>query len=73
MKKIELLDVVRMLVDAPEENVRVGSVGTVIFVHGSPAQAYEIEFVDDRGCSVAQIVALPGQVELVSDGPAMHG
>ena len=43
-----LLQVVRLVRDLPQEQLRKGMVGTVIEVFESPRVAYEVEFVDDR-------------------------
>jgi hypothetical protein len=55
-EKIELLDVVALLVDLPEQNLVRGQVGTV--VERLRDEHFEIEFSDDQGHTYAT-VALP--------------
>jgi len=61
----ELHSVVRILDDQPELDLRTGDVGTVVTVFSEPMAAFEVEFVDDEGRTVATHVLLPGQVEVV--------
>ncbi len=49
----ELLDVVAAATDLPAFGVKVGDVGTVVEVHG--AEAYEVEFCNDRGETLAML------------------
>jgi hypothetical protein len=55
-----LLQVVRLLRDLPQDELRKGMVGTVIEVFDSPRVGYEVEFVDRKGRTTAQ-VALSGE------------
>lgn len=47
----QLLDVVRAAIDVPDQAIRAGDLGTVVEVHGQ--DAYEIEFCNDRGETLA--------------------
>lgn len=47
MHKYNLLDVVVLLEDIPEENLQRGNVGTLVEILGE--DAWEVEFVDDEG------------------------
>ena len=46
--KIELLDVVALMQDIPEHNLKCGEVGTVVEIL-SNGEAFEVEFCDDNG------------------------
>ena len=67
--QIRELDAVRLLVDIPAEGIRRDAVGTVLHVFTRPRLAYELEFCDARGRTVAQFAALPDQIELVTPSP----
>jgi hypothetical protein len=58
MKRIEMLSVVAMLEDLPEEGLVRGQVGTV--VESWAPGVYEVEFCDDTGKTYA-IVALKAE------------
>jgi hypothetical protein len=47
----ELLDVVELLVELPELGLRSGAQGTI--VHCYPDNAYEVEFINDEGETLA--------------------
>ena len=47
MKSPELLDVVELLVNLPEDGLRVGTQGTIVECYGD--DAYEVEFVNGAG------------------------
>jgi hypothetical protein len=51
MDQIRLLDVVALTEDRPEHGLARGQVGTVVAELG--ANAYEVEFCDDRGQTYA--------------------
>ncbi|XVU27055.1 DUF4926 domain-containing protein [Actinoplanes sp. CA-054009] len=63
---MELYDTVRLLVDLPEERLTAGAVGAVVHVFDSPRRAYEVEFTDGDGRTVAQVALTPDQVQLIS-------
>lgn len=65
MSNVSLLDVVALLRDIPNEGLRAGMKGTVVDIHQSPNLAYEVEFCDERGRTIALVALLPNQVELV--------
>lgn len=44
---------VRVARDLPEIGIVQGAFGAVVAVFGAPALAYEIEFVDDNGATIA--------------------
>lgn len=63
---LQLLDVVRALVDLPEQGITRGMVGTIVHVFEQPQRAYEVEFTDEQGRTLAEWSLLPEQVELVT-------
>jgi hypothetical protein len=62
MKFVEL-DVVRLLNAHPQVNLKVGDLGTVVLVFTVPNEAYEVEFSDNEGGTIAQIALLPDELE----------
>ncbi|UDM53961.1 DUF4926 domain-containing protein [Cupriavidus sp. MP-37] len=65
MNRVKLLDVVVALSDMPDEGIRTGMKGTVIDIHEEPCLAYEIEFCDESGRTIAVVALLPDQVNPV--------
>ncbi len=51
-------DVVRLMRDL-DDNLRAGSVGTILIVYPSDPPEYEVEFVDDDGDSIG-VRTVPG-------------
>ena len=61
--KFEIYSRIRMLTDTyRDENARAGAVGYSIEVY--PDDHYEIEFSDENGITIAQIVAQGDEIEL---------
>ena len=60
MADIEILSVVALLEDLPEEGLVRGQVGTVI--ESWAAGVYEVEFCDDSGRTYAMVALKAGQV-----------
>lgn len=52
------LDVVRLKNDLPEERLAAGMIGTIVLVHNANPPAYEVEFADKCGRTIAML-ALP--------------
>jgi hypothetical protein len=63
---VDLYDVVELVTDLPAEGLTAGSVGTVVHVFDRPEPAYEIEFADDDGRTLATVA-------LTSDKLRRHG
>ena len=59
---MELFDVVELTKPRPESGLDVGSVGTIIHIFDQPRRAYEVEFVDEDGSTVATETLLPDEV-----------
>lgn len=56
--------------DVPQENLRAGAIGTVVFVHGG-GEAYEVEFLSPGGTAAVATV-LAGQARPVSPSDTPH-
>ena len=54
MKNPELLDVVELVVNLPEDGLQVGTQGTIVECYDS--DAYEVEFVNGAGETIAMVV-----------------
>jgi hypothetical protein len=59
---VELLDVVALTEDVPEQGLRAGMEGVIIKIVTQPEPAYEIEFVNDDGTVVAMATLPPQQL-----------
>lgn len=59
----EELDVVRLTTDLPEDGLAAGAVGTVVHIFRTPSTAYEVEFVDDDGVTLAMTTLTEGMLE----------
>lgn len=55
-------DAVRLVVDLPSEGLARGAVGVVVAEFTEPTQAYEIEFANAEGETIAQLALLPDQI-----------
>jgi len=62
-----LYDVVMLLQDLPEEGLHAGMRGAVVDVYTSPVTAYEVEFCDASGRTIAQLALFPAQLQFVLD------
>ncbi|MGH2355358.1 MAG: DUF4926 domain-containing protein [Chloroflexota bacterium] len=65
MKRLQLLDVVKLTTDIPDDGLQQGNVGTIVEIFEYPDLAYEVEFTDECGRTTAQVALLPHQIELV--------
>ncbi len=68
---MDLLDVVELTVDLPEEGLQAGAVGTVVHIFREPSLAYEVEFADNDGRTIAMLPLTSEQIR--SCGGASHG
>ena len=59
---MEILDVVRLTVALPEDGLEAGAEGTVVDIFTTPETAYEVEFTDGNGRTVAMATVNPDQV-----------
>jgi phage terminase Nu1 subunit (DNA packaging protein) len=61
--KPELLDVVELLVDLPESAIQAGELGTIVETYDN--HAYEVEFADAKGATLALQALEPDQFVVV--------
>ena len=64
--KPNLYDAVRLLEPVQGESLSVGAVGAIVAVFSEPEEAYEVEFVNSVGETVAQIALRPTQFAIIS-------
>ncbi|TCV77489.1 DUF4926 domain-containing protein [Sulfurirhabdus autotrophica] len=62
MMNFDLFDVVVLAADLPDKGLLAGMSGTVVDIHTKPCEAYEVEFCDDAGRTVAVLALLPNQL-----------
>jgi hypothetical protein len=62
---VNLYDLVRLMVDLPDEGLSAGAVGAVVHVFEEPSLAYEVEFADEHGRTIAQLPLTAGQIQKV--------
>lgn len=60
--RYSLLDVVVLAEDIPEDGLLAGMVGAVVDVYTAPIEAYEVEFCDPQGRTIALQAFLPDQL-----------
>ncbi len=59
----EIFDVVELLSDIPEQGLNAGMQGTIVECHAS--DAYEVEFVNESGETLALLALMPEQFAVV--------
>ncbi|MFI6785419.1 DUF4926 domain-containing protein [Micromonospora sp. NPDC050276] len=59
---LELYDVVALREAIPEEQLPPGAVGTVVHIFNGPPAAYEVEFADADGRTIAMVTLRDDQV-----------
>lgn len=60
--KLSPLDVVFLNIDLPNLGLVKGQTGVIIDVYNSPSLAYEVEFCDDEGKTIALLALPPDQL-----------
>ncbi|MET7747864.1 DUF4926 domain-containing protein [Micromonospora sp. NPDC005367] len=60
---MELYDVVKLREALPSERLAAGAVGAVVHVFGGPPTAYEVEFADADGRTVAMVTLTAEQIQ----------
>ena len=58
-----LFDVVVLVDDIADENLIRGDIGTIVYIYEAPCEAYEVEFTNPRGETLAQIALTPKQIK----------
>jgi hypothetical protein len=66
---VNVLDMVQSTVDLPEEDLVAGTLGTIVHVFHTPRLAYEVEFIDDSGTTIAIATVSPDQIVAVPPQP----
>jgi hypothetical protein len=59
---MNLYDVVEVVNALPDEKVTAGMVGTIVHVFHHPRVAYEVEFSDAEGQTIAMLPLTPEQI-----------
>ena len=60
---LKLLDRVKLKRDIPERNLRKGMIGAIVIIHEKPNKAFEVEFSDDHGGTIAQLALTAAEIE----------
>lgn len=55
-------DVVRLALDLPAQGLTTSLLGVVVAKFSDPVEAYEVEFTDEHGQTIAQLALLPHQI-----------
>lgn len=63
--KFRLLQVVELLHSFPDDHLKPGARGTIVHEHTVPSEAYEVEFCDKDGKTIAMITVGPNDIALV--------
>lgn len=63
--KPKINDMVQLMEPLPEMGLSTGSVGVVVAEFSKPEEAYEIEFSNERGETLAQVALRPKQFVVV--------
>jgi hypothetical protein len=59
------LDVVALAADLPSDGLSAGDTGTVVHVFHKPYTAYEVEFTDSEGGTIAMVTLTADQFRLL--------
>jgi hypothetical protein len=62
---MDLYDVVEVVNGLPDDKLTAGMVGTIVHVFHEPRLAYEVEFSDTDGQTVAMLPLTPDQIRPV--------
>ncbi len=62
---MDLFDVVTLVDAKREDGLPPGAVGTIVHIFDKPRRAYEVEFVDDDGVTIATATLLPEQIRVI--------
>jgi hypothetical protein len=66
---MEMYDMVRLVRDMPELGLRKGMTGAILLTFRDPHEAYEVEFVDEGGRTIALATLTPDLIEVVEAKP----
>lgn len=62
----KLGDAVKLLQALPDDDLPAGAIGVVVAEFTQPEEAYEVEFCDETGATVAEVALRPGQFVVVA-------
>jgi len=62
---MDLFDVVALVDARREDGLPAGAVGTIVHIFDKPRPAYEVEFADNDGVTIATATLQPGQVRMI--------
>ncbi|MBL0319196.1 MAG: DUF4926 domain-containing protein [Alphaproteobacteria bacterium] len=62
MNNYSLLDVVVLAKDMPGTELKAGMRGTIVHIYSKPTLAYEVEFCDNKGKTIAALALQPEQL-----------
>jgi hypothetical protein len=63
--KFKVNDTVQLLVDIQQDGLEKNRIGVIVFAHEKPIEAYEVEFCDEHGATVMQILLKPEQIAAI--------
>lgn len=69
MEDFKLFDVIALMIDLPEHNLRRGQVGTIVEILAN-GKAFEVEFSDSNGRTFESIGIKPEQMMMLHYEPA---
>lgn len=58
-------DAVQLIDEIPSESLAKGAIGVIVEEFSEPEEAYEVEFCDEDGVTIAQIALRPNQFTLM--------
>jgi Domain of unknown function (DUF4926) len=64
--KAKLLDIVELTEPIPSESLAKGAIGVVVMKFTQPFEAYEVEFCDETGATIAQLALRPNQFTIAN-------
>ena len=65
MSKPKLFDVVKLTSPAPEHGLAGDELGTIVEEYAVPGEAYEVEFANEYGETIAMFSLTPDEFEVV--------
>lgn len=71
--KYSLLEVVKLQQDLPGSNLQKGDIGAIVEVYSNPYEAYEVEFCDTKGKTIALLTLKPEQLMLITNRQGAKG
>jgi len=63
----KLFDVIELLQDIPEEDLKKGDIGAIIVIYDKPREAYEVEFLNSDGTEKGTAVVHEEQFKITEE------